>query len=273
MDEFVNCIPYALYPARVGILWCTCFYLRIPDLVIAPSRYMFRFLLQRGVPRERLTYLRSPVAAPRHRRGPCDPPPTYWDEPVVTYVGRLSQEKNVGFLLRAFSLVSKQVTRAKLRVVGDGPRRRQLIKLASDLGIQEKVEFRESVSLDKIWDIYSSSTVLVHTSTGETQGLVVEEAKQCGLPILCVDTPVTREIVREGLDGLLIRVPQPDTVQGVATFARAITRIPSDHDLYAKLRSSVGTGDPAIQPAEHALRLLRIYGDLIASRASRTTSG
>jgi glycosyltransferase involved in cell wall biosynthesis len=93
------------------------------------------------------------------------------------YVGRLSPEKNLAFLLRVFALPS--MADFHLTLVGNGPEREVLRSLAG-----RNVTFAGHVPNERIHEIYAENDVFVLPSLSEPWGLVVEEALYYGLPVL-----------------------------------------------------------------------------------------
>lgn len=93
------------------------------------------------------------------------------------YVGRLSPEKNLSFLLRAFALPS--MVDFHLTLVGDGPARSELQSIAG-----RNITFMGHVPNGQLHVVYAANDVFVLPSLSEPWGLVVEEALYCGLPVL-----------------------------------------------------------------------------------------
>jgi len=93
------------------------------------------------------------------------------------YVGRLSPEKNLHFLLRVFALSG--MDKFHLTLVGNGPERESLLALAG-----ENVTIAGHVPNEKILEVYASNDVFILPSLSEPWGLVVEEALYYGLPVL-----------------------------------------------------------------------------------------
>lgn len=93
------------------------------------------------------------------------------------YVGRLSPEKNLAFLLRVFALPS--MVDFHLTLAGNGPEREALRSLAG-----KNVTFAGHVPNERIHEVYATHDVFVLPSLSETWGLVVEEALYYGLPVL-----------------------------------------------------------------------------------------
>lgn len=100
---------------------------------------------------------------------------------VLIYVGRLSSEKEVNVVVDAYATLRKQTTRkVKLVLVGDGPDRARLEKLANS----DDVIFMGSLSGTQLAEAYASANVFVFASQVETFGNVVIEAMASGLPVI-----------------------------------------------------------------------------------------
>lgn len=106
------------------------------------------------------------------------------DTTVLLYVGRLSSEKEVNVLIDAYVILKKQTNRkVKLVLVGDGPDRARLEKLAH----REDVVFMGSLSGTQLAEAYASANVFAFASQVETFGNVVIEAMASGLPVIAYD--------------------------------------------------------------------------------------
>jgi glycosyltransferase involved in cell wall biosynthesis len=134
----------------------------------------------------------------------------------VLFVGRLSPEKGVDVLLRAWSLLinspfsadaaanhSSLVTRhLSLTIVGDGPERPALESLAATLGISDRVEFAGTLSRTATRDMMSSAALLVLPSICyETFGLAILEAASLGVPAIVTDIGGQAALVQDGVTG------------------------------------------------------------------------
>lgn len=96
----------------------------------------------------------------------------------LVYVGRLSEEKNVGFILEAIDGVEG----VEFHIVGDGPLKTTLMKNSP-----ENVIFHGYLSNDKAQKVMASSDILVLPSLSETWGLVIDESVAIGTPVLVSD--------------------------------------------------------------------------------------
>ena len=126
----------------------------------------------------------------------------------VVYLGRLSKQKNIGSLLEAWRSVAAQLGRAKLRIIGDGPERRNLERLANKLCISESVIFEGHVDAaeERKWKLLDRASVFAFPSTREGFPGAVLEAMAAGLPVVAYDLPAFQGWLTEGEHGFLVPI-------------------------------------------------------------------
>jgi len=95
---------------------------------------------------------------------------------IISAVTRLTIQKGLGNLVRAVAKASEKYDRLALLLAGDGEQRDELIRLAADLGISDKVFFTGFVRGKQWRDAYSVSDVFVLSSISEPFGLTALEA-------------------------------------------------------------------------------------------------
>ena len=122
---------------------------------------------------------------------------------VLTYIGRLAEEKNIGRLLQYVAGVKDENIR--LMVVGDGPYRATLEAMVRDLGISRRVCFTGMVPREQVADYYRAGDLFVSASSSETQGLTYLEALSCGLPALCLRDECLAGVILDGVNGWQFR--------------------------------------------------------------------
>ncbi|MFT6216275.1 MAG: glycosyltransferase involved in cell wall biosynthesis [Roseivirga sp.] len=117
----------------------------------------------------------------------------------LLYVGRLSPEKNLPFLIRCLAKVGLRV---KLSIVGAGPDQLDIENLIRDLGMSDSMKLLGSVPWDEVIEYYLSHDVFILPSISEPWGLVVNEAMLCKLPVLVSSNcGCSRDLVKEGVNG------------------------------------------------------------------------
>lgn len=124
----------------------------------------------------------------------------------IISVGRLSKEKAFDDLLRLFKKVSIKHSNWHLNIVGDGMEKNDLLSLAKELKLGDKVTFHGYQDKDYINDLLLDSSIYVMTSKTESFGLVLIEAMSYGVPVLSYTSAQgANEIIDDGKDGFLIR--------------------------------------------------------------------
>ncbi|MBU0672761.1 MAG: glycosyltransferase [Candidatus Margulisbacteria bacterium] len=129
---------------------------------------------------------------------------------ILLCSGRLAPEKNIPFLLHAFEAVKAEVPEAYLIMVGGGPREKEYRKLAGN-----QVIFTGQIPHAEVIDHCLAADLFVYASTTETQGLVLTEAKACGLPVVALFGGGLADVVENGLDGYLVRRDQKKFIEHV----------------------------------------------------------
>jgi 1,2-diacylglycerol 3-alpha-glucosyltransferase len=118
------------------------------------------------------------------------------EDPLLLFVGRIVQRKNVHLLIEVFNLIKKEIPTAKLLIVGrrdDEEYYRRLLKIADN-----SVIFEENVPDDEIPLYYAACDVYVTCSAIEGFNLPLAEAQACGKPVVAFDLGPHREIVKRG---------------------------------------------------------------------------
>lgn len=116
--------------------------------------------------------------------------PLYPDYKKILYVGTEARRKNFPTLLKAFYLIKKSYKKIKLIRIGT-PKNSGLIK---KLNLEKDVINISNIDNKRLNEIYNLCDLLVFPSTYEGFGLPGLEAAACGLPVICSDTQVFREI-------------------------------------------------------------------------------
>lgn len=145
-------------------------------------------------------------------------------------VARLHPVKGHRSLLLAFRRVLDACPQTRLLVVGAGWHEGELRALAAELGIDKAVEFTGFQSDMAL--VYGKLDVLVHPAIEEAFGFVVVEALARGIPIVCTPRGIAREIIEDGVNGLL--APVGDS----AALADALIRLIESPALRARLGSA-----------------------------------
>jgi glycosyltransferase involved in cell wall biosynthesis len=204
---------------------------RRADGIIAVSTAIRQGLVKEfGVPPSRVTYVPNavvPLADPAVRRAL---PARSGLNPVIGRVSRLAPEKGVDVFLRAAARVAECVPGATFVVVGDGPLRDDLVGLADELSIADRVHFLGQRADARA--VIAGLDVLVVSSITDGSPLVALEAMAAGTPIVASACGGIPDQIRCGVDGLL--VPPGDA----GALARATVAVVTEPGLAGRLAAS-----------------------------------
>jgi glycosyltransferase involved in cell wall biosynthesis len=139
---------------------------------------------------------------------------------VIGFAGRLEAEKGLQVLLRAFSLLARELSDCVLVIVGEGSARQNIEWLIKNYNLEGRVRlvgYKENL-LRWLWGF----DVFVLPSTHETLGITAIQAAACGKPIIATDFGGLPEVVENGKNGFLF--PREDSKE----LARAIKTLYND---------------------------------------------
>ena len=123
---------------------------------------------------------------------------------VVGYVGRLSPEKNLSFLIRAVAVFLKREMEATFLVVGSGPLEAELVSYFKKQKLGDRLRLVGEIKGEKLIEAFQAIDVFAFSSRSETQGMVLNEAMAAGTPVVGLDAPGVRDIVRDKINGRLV---------------------------------------------------------------------
>ena len=207
--------------------------LRHADAVAGANQNNLDYGLQNGARPERSVLLRIGRAIdPHHFVAPSArasvPESAEARRPFVVYVGRLLELKHPDDVVRAVAVAIRMGGDLDVVLVGDGPMREQIVTLAKELGIADRLVLMGN--RDQVW----LSRFLPHAAAvaSPLTGRALVEAALAGAPLVAYDVEWHRELVKDSETGLL--VPYRD----VEAFGAALARVVRDPALGRRLGES-----------------------------------
>jgi len=149
----------------------------------------------------------------------------FGNKKIVVFVGRLSEEKGIEFLIQAFKNLNIQ--EKYLLVLGEGPLKEKLISYAENLDISGKINFWgfcEDVS-----DYLKMSDLFVLSSISEGLSNALLEAMVTGLPVVATRVSGNMDVIEDGVNGFLVEPGSPEAL------ASAMKKILDDENLGRKM--------------------------------------
>lgn len=194
------------YSLKIEFLkWLRTWWTRRADRIITPSRYLAKWVAHWGVPEDRIAVIYNALQRVNDIRPATLPLETKVN--AVT-VGRLVPWKRVDRILEAIA----QIRNMGLVIVGDGPERERLERMAWELGLNDRVYFAGSRSKSETLSLMAACDLFVLNSTYEGLPHVVLEAMSLGLPVVATSVGGTPEVVQHGKNGILISPVGDDLV-------------------------------------------------------------
>ena len=191
-----------------------------------------RALVDLGLNRDAITCIRRgldrlPVVKPLRR----DRSPLH-----LVCVARLVEKKGLDHQLRIYAALKAAGIDFQARIIGEGPLRPSLEKLAGHLGVAGSIAFTGHLPQHEVWIQLAWADVLLHTGvvapSGDRDGLpnVIPEAMSVGVLVLTSPAAATTEAITQGITGLVAQVDKPED------WVAALRRLSTDDVLAEKLR-------------------------------------
>lgn len=171
------------------------------DYVMVPSDFVWRTMADNGVPEAKLRRVHLGFDPRRFSPGQKQ-------QPIfrVIYVGALSLQKGIPYLLEAWQMLDLPTERCELLLVGQ-PFADAKVFLSRYFGAYRHLPF---VPHDQLPALYHSASVFVLPSLQDGFGMVVYEAAACGLPVVITEN--VGATVRDGQDGFVVPIRNPEAL-------------------------------------------------------------
>lgn len=177
---------------------------------------------------------------------------------VVLFVGRLVALKRVDALLYAWNSVPAKTVDDELVIVGDGPERAALNRLADEL---KASNVRFVGATQDVADYLKAADVFVLPSIREGVSIALLEAMAAGLAVIVSAIPGNQSVVEAGVNGIVVPVDEPEAI---ARALESLVRSPEARaDYGARARATVERRFSLQRMAEAHLQLYRwMFGEL-----------
>ncbi len=199
------------------------------DRIFVPSESYRLMLLDRGIPAEKLKIM--PRGIDCEEFSPARRDAKFWEmfgangQLKFLYVGRISREKDLEVLARAFTRLHREHPDTMLSLVGEGPYSAELKKLFP----RGAAIFTGFLSGEPLAKAYASADAFVFPSTTDTFGNVVLEAQASGLPAVVSDKGGPKELIRDGETGIITAGKDEEAL------FQAMKRMVTDPDLRRRM--------------------------------------
>lgn len=144
---------------------------------------------------------------------------------VIGIVKYLEPIYNIDLLINAFAILHKKHSNTVLHIYGDGPLESDLKSLCKTLGVENNVSFFGVIPNDTVPAAINNMDIFVNCSLQESFGVAVLEAMACEKPVVVTKTPGYCEIVDDGVDGIILKDREPQTMANAFEYLISNPRI------------------------------------------------
>ncbi len=264
-EQYVHFLPIKNEGMKRFMVKYAAGYANLTDEVIAPSESVRDILLKRGV-RTPMEVVPTGVDLERFlngdgkafRRQNQIPP----DAKVIGHAGRLAPEKNLDFLINCMVEALKKDPRIHVLIVGLGPTEKMIKDIFKQAGLEKRLHLTGVLHYQHLVDAYFAMDVFAFTSLSETQGMVLVEAMAAGVPVVALDAPGARDIIKDYHNGRLLN--EMDRKSFVDALIWALNRTPEELQTIKQLIRMTVQKYPINVSAK---RMLEIYENIRSRKA------
>jgi len=263
-EEYTHYVPVDFPQMKRFVIDLATGYCNLCDTVVAPSESMANILVGRGVTAPVVVI---PTGVDLGVFEGADGS-VFRDEAgipegafLVGHVGRLAPEKNMSFLADAVAGFLEVRPDSRFLLVGEGTSRAEILACFDRRGLSDRIHCSGVLQGRGLASAYRAMDVFAFASLTETQGMVLTEAMAAGVPVVALDGPGAREVVRDGENGRLVRRPDEDSFRDALRWVEE--RTPGE-----RRRLSEGAAATAREYsiARSAEKLVSVYRGLVAAR-------
>jgi glycosyltransferase involved in cell wall biosynthesis len=178
---------------------------------------------------------------------------------ILLYVGRVTREKNMDFILEHFKLLQTTHPDTRLVITGGGPYLAELKKKTARAELTEKVAFTGYVPREKVSELYAMADVFVFASKTETQGLVTIESMMSGTPVVAIGEMGTRIVMNGDNGGFMV----PEDLE---MFTRRVAELLDDRELWQRKSDEARRYSRNWSSRTMAETLLEVYRSLLEEK-------
>lgn len=171
------------------------------DLILVPSRNLIEELKQSSFAKKLIYFpngvkIKQPKILLKSQKDLLKKE-YHLKEKVILHLGRLSKEKNIDVLIKAFGKICQKYSNVSLLIVGDGPETDKLKVQAKKLNLEKSIVFTGFIEHQKLLSsgLISVGDIFATASTAENQPMAILEAMMFGLPVIGVKHAGLTELI------------------------------------------------------------------------------
>ena len=200
-----NCIKNNFFASFIGMIeayahWFLGSYKKI-DFFLAPSEFMKNKCVDFGIPEEKIKILRNVINIENFNFES-----DFVEDDYLLNYGRISEEKGIGYLIKAFKelVENNSEIKTKLFIAGKGPEEKELKKLVKSFNLEKRIIFKGFQKGNNLQDlIRRSKGVIVSSVWYDNSPLVISESQLLRKPVIISDRGGSKEMILENESGFV----------------------------------------------------------------------
>jgi len=253
-EQYTHYVPGDSPAFRRFVIELATRYANLCDQVFAPSESIATLLRERGVEAP-IAVVPTGVNVERFAQGNGTDFRRTMGIPdnafVAGHLGRLAPEKNLVFLAEAVAAFLKTEPRAHFLLVGKGPSEADIRAIFEREGLSARLHVAGILDHPQLADAYHAMDVFAFASKSETQGMVLTEAMAASMPVVGLDAPGVREVVKDQHNGRLL---YEESVEAFRAALQWVAELPAERRRQLR-QSAVATAEDFSMPRSAATAL------------------
>ena len=265
-EQYTHYVPLDSEALQRIVMQIATEYANLCTHVIAPSQSIAEMLSQRGVTTP-ISVIPTGIDLEFYGSGDGAAFRAKHEIPqqalVVGHVGRLANEKNLEFLAKAVAMFAARRANARFVVIGSGDSAAAIRESFTAIARAEQLVMPGALTGQELADAYAALDLFVFSSQSETQGMVLAEAMAARTPVVALDGPGVRDVIRPE-NGCLLPA---DALE--SEFAEEIARVAPDRAALRQLGESARESIRDYGLDACATKMLALYEQLIRENPGR----
>ncbi len=266
-EEYIHYLPFQNNMIRRFVIELSAGYANLADQVIVPTRSVRDILHARGVDTP-IDIIPTGIDVKKFSQGKGTAMRQSFNIPreafVIGHVGRLAPEKNLEFLAHAVTEFLKEDQNAHFLLVGKGPCEKVVQEIFHAKGMDARIHCSGVLRDAALANAYHVMDIFAFTSQTETQGLVLAEALAAGIPVVALDAPGVRDIVKDTINGRIIHGQERDTF--VSTLMECRQKSSTD---FQEMKKNAQKSIQHFSCEETARNIFKVYGQAKLQKKKR----
>jgi len=217
-EQYTHYVPMEFPRMKEFVIHLSRGYANMADSVIAPSNSIAQLLKERGV-NSPIVVIPTGVYPERFKNGNGDLFREEYHIPkyafVIGHLGRLTPEKNLGFLSLAIIEFLKRKKDAYFLLVGYGPSKREIKEIFQQNQLQDRLVVAGKLQGKQLINAYHAMDLFAFSSKTETQGMVLAEAMSAGVPVVALKASGVMEVIENGVNGFMVETEETEVFTSV----------------------------------------------------------